>query len=58
LTLPNARLGIAVCVILAPGDDESEIAALSLGEGELNPKHRQLLQLTRGFQLAGVELPT
>lgn len=55
LNYPNARLGIAVRDILAPRDDEGEIAAISLGERKLNPQHRQLLQLTRGFQLAGID---
>jgi len=52
---PNARAGSAVRDILAPRDDESEIATVSLGERQLNPQHRQVLKLTRSGELAGID---
>jgi len=51
----NAELGFAFRDILAPRDDESEIAAKTLSERELNPQHRQVLKLKRGLQLSGVD---
>jgi hypothetical protein len=51
---PNAGLGLSVCGIAAR-HDQGEVAAVTLGESKLNPKHGKRLEEARDLQLAGID---